>query len=76
MFKYIKSFVKNYSDWDDFMSTVNFYRFNPHSIPAVSKLLCRMGRHDFMPCEVLANDHVVIECFYCLRKKSCKFSRE
>jgi len=52
------------------MSSVNFYRFNPHSIPPVSKLLCRMGRHDYEAYRFIkAKNQVILECFYCGREK-------
>lgn len=59
--------------WNDFKANLNFYRFNPHSIPFVSKLLCKMGRHDFELMKVLDKDSVVLECFYCLHKKTSFF---
>lgn len=70
-----KVFGRTFFDWDDFMSTVNFYRFNPHKLPPVSRLLCKMGRHDYEPSAVLGPDHVMLECVYCLQKKSSRFHR-
>jgi hypothetical protein len=74
MFKPFKRLIKKYrgwSDWEDFMGTVNFYRFNPHSIPIISNLLCKMGRHDYEPAELdKVRKSVILECFYCQRRKS------
>lgn len=67
----MKIFGREYENWEDFMSTVNFYRYNPHSIPIISRLLCKMGRHDYEPAELdKVNKRVILECFYCQRRKS------
>jgi hypothetical protein len=60
--------------WEDIKSTFYFYRFNPHSIPLISKLLCKMGRHDFELMKVINGKSVVLECFYCLREKRSNLS--
>ena len=70
-----KIFGRQYHDWDDFMSTVNFFRFNPHALPGIRQLLCKMGRHDYMPISALSN-YVELECFYCLRRKGCTFNHD
>lgn len=70
MIKFIKSLKKNYPDWDSFMSTVNFYRFNPHSTPGIAQLLCKLGRHDYEAVEVdRVHYSVILECFYCCHRK-------
>lgn len=68
-----KIFGRSFYDWADFMSTVTFYRCNPHAIPGIAQLLCKMGRHDYE--FVAANgDYGILECFYCLRRKGSKRS--
>jgi hypothetical protein len=71
--KSLKILGREYLDWDDFMSTVNFFRFNPHSIPGIVQLLCKMGRHDYLPTEILGHNYVMLECFYCGKEKACTF---
>lgn len=73
MIKFIKGFIKEFRDWDDFMSTVNFYRFNPHSIRFVSRLMCKMGRHDYEALSFNKNTNcVTLECFYCGQEKGSR----
>lgn len=69
MFKFIRSFKKNYPTWDDFMATVHFYKFNPHSIPGIAQLLCKLGRHDYEAYSITLPNRVTLECFYCGKKK-------
>lgn len=70
MIKFVKRLIRNYSNWDDFMSTVNFYKLNPHSIPGITQLLCKMGRHDYEAVKVdKIHKRIILECFYCLHKK-------
>jgi hypothetical protein len=67
----MKIFGRQYENWEDFMSTVNFFRFNPHSIPGICQLLCKMGRHDYEAAELdKEKKSVILECFYCQRRKS------
>lgn len=49
-------------------STLLFYRFNPHAIPGIKQLLCKMGRHDYMAEEIKENG-VILTCFYCERQR-------
>ena len=59
--------------WDDFIYSINFYRFNPHSIPIIRNLLCKMGRHDYEASSISPDRKwVLLECFYCLRKKKSR----
>ena len=50
--------------------TINFYRFNPCSIPIVNKQLCKFGRHDFELSKVIDNQYAELVCFYCGQKKN------
>lgn len=50
--------------------TINFYRFNPCSIPMVSKQLCKFGRHDYELSKVVNNQYAELVCFYCGQKKN------
>jgi hypothetical protein len=49
----------------------DYLRFidNWHKQPCISKLMCKMGRHDF-ELQSFTDDWVILECFYCgkLRK--------
>ena len=71
MIKHIKAFIKNKGDLEYIISTFKFFRYNPHAIPGIDKIICALGRHDY---EVhsfdSANKKVLLECFYCLHKKS------
>lgn len=61
--------------WDDIKATLYFYRFNPHSIPFIKSLFCKMGRHDFELMKVLNNHSATLECFYCSNKKTSTISK-
>lgn len=37
---------------------------NWHKFPPLSRLMCRLGRHDFET-ESVGEDHAVLRCFYC-----------
>jgi len=41
---------------------------NWHKITLISKVMCKMGRHDYEVKRVRGGV-VMLECFYCLRKK-------
>lgn len=69
-------FRKHYPQWDDIIHSVIFYRYNPHSIPYISKIMCNLGRHDFEPLEVHGdNKSVTLECFYCQKRKKSQVMR-
>lgn len=70
MIKLFKQFRKKYPQWDDLKHSITFYRWNPHSIPVVSNLLCKLGRHDYEPLYLNKDKKsIVLECFYCQRRK-------
>jgi hypothetical protein len=56
-------------DIDDVTSKVNFYRYNPHAIPGVKDLLCKLGRHDY-EAHSEQDNKVVLQCFYCDKIKT------
>lgn len=63
---------------DGFMPTFGFFISNPHSIPAVSRLICKMGRHDFEGDKVKYNKKgapvgVELICFYCEHRETSLF---
>lgn len=72
MFKFIKRLQNNYHG---IIGAVNFYRFNPHSIPFLAKSFCRLGRHDFEYVDFISNNNdeeiigAKLECFYCGKLK-------
>jgi hypothetical protein len=71
MIKHIKAFIKNKGDWEYLTSTLKFFKYNPHAIPGIEQLLCKMGRHDYEVHSVdRTSNKVLLECFYCLHKKS------
>jgi len=58
-------------DWLE-NSSFGYLRFidNWHKYPPVSKILCKIGRHDYEPSSV-EGKWVMLYCFYCgHRKKS------
>lgn len=61
-------------NWEYIKSKFYFYKFNPHAIPGVSKLICRMGRHDYEACAILGPRYVKLKCFYCGKEKGSSFS--
>ena len=54
---------------EDVKASLRYYKYNVHSIPGISHLLCRIGRHDY---EVLDAGlaYAILECFYCGHKKT------
>ncbi len=62
--------------WDDFIHSMSFYRFNPHSLPIIRNVLCKMGRHDYEASSIKllpdGKSWVLLECFYCLHKKKSR----
>ena len=36
-----------FQSWDNFKETINFFKHNPHSIPGIAQLICKLGRHDY-----------------------------
>jgi hypothetical protein len=66
---------------DQFMPTFGFYQSNPHSIPGIRELLCKMGRHDYEARKIRYNrkgapDGLELECLYCEHKKSSGLPRK
>lgn len=53
----------------DRIAELRFYKYNPHSIPGVRQLLCKMGRHDYEAVGVDSDRCVLLRCFYCERPK-------
>lgn len=43
---------------------------NIHKHPVVSKLLCRIGRHDFQYIQTYNPGVALLECFYCKKQHS------
>ena len=43
---------------------------NWHKHPVISKIMCKLGRHDYEGYEIIPNQKVVmLNCFYCDHKK-------
>jgi len=66
--------VYNNLMFDDWLenSSFGYLRFidNWHKQPTISKILCKIGRHDYEPLSI-DDKWVLLECFYCgHRKKS------
>jgi len=61
--------------WDNFIGSLRFYRYNIHSIPLISNLLCKIGRHDF---EAMSGNSsfALLECFYCEHKKRSHYPNQ
>jgi len=43
---------------------------NWHKLPYIRRLLCLLGRHDFELSQVITHSYVILECFYCLKKRA------
>lgn len=64
--------MKNLFDkLEDFKRMYTFFKVNPHKIPGIKKLLCKLGRHDFELGKVKSFKCVELYCFYCLHRKTC-----
>lgn len=62
--------IHAFQSWDNFLGTLKFFRYNPHSIPGLSDLMCKLGRHDYQVSSVNRRARLVmLECFYCLHRK-------
>jgi hypothetical protein len=61
--------------FEDVLSTLRFFRYNPHSIPGIRNLLCKLGRHDFEAEKLNGTETgVILRCFYCEHKKNSFFT--
>ena len=71
MITHLIHLIKNNMTWDNLRYTLKFYKFNPHSIPGVSHLLCKIGRHDYEAVGLdLKKKYIMLECFYCFHRKN------
>lgn len=52
------------------LESYNYLRYldNWHKVPIISRMMCKMGRHDY---EFISadSDGGLLECFYCERKR-------
>lgn len=56
--------------WDQWSK--GFFVDNIHKHPLVSKIMCKLGRHDYIYVESLKNGEIgVLECFYCMKRLHC-----
>ena len=51
-----------------------WFKDNWHSYPAISNIMCYLGRHDYEAVEVTYGRVVLLQCFYCLHQKSSHIS--
>ena len=64
-----------FQKFNDLKATLMFFRHNPHSIPGIRDLLCKMGRHDYEAISLsdFNLSGCILECFYCQRRKTSHF---